>query len=456
MVKRFKTPFWLLILAICSLNLLAQSDEPEFVSLAGQFAIKLPQNYAEYKPIVAQQINGQQFNGGSYRWAIGEEQATVVYAATEVNLEKPANSELFIKAIRDDLVRRIPNSTVIGEKRTTLDGHPGLISVIQSEAGRIMGWVYLFKNRYYLLSLSISDPAKLEENVNRVTTFRVATRSDLESRFATLVDQLTPEMPSQMPVAGTSFPDSQSMRLKGKVRRIVTETEPYFGDELSGVRSIFRDEQFNEGGYLIKAVIYKAGMPDAVRAYGFLSGDRVYREQRKAVSVAFILDSKKTVELAPANTGNPLNQVFRLKYKSDSSGVLVEVRLLQADGQEWEKYTYGLGKIEHTYFPISLGLNFKKPFDSDRIKDLEILDPSGNVIETTRTSRDNDEVEYRTIDGKVQTISHERYKTQTLKYKYEFDENGNWTRRTTVLIETKNGTSVETPQFVTHRILTYY
>src|SRR5215472_5923089 len=107
--------------------------------------------------MVAYMISDREYNGGIYRWRIGMENAEIIFASTNENLEKPALSDGILKAVRDDYLKRIPSSTVIGEKKTKLDDHPGLISIVQVDSGRFMCWVYLYKNRFYLLTLTLDD-----------------------------------------------------------------------------------------------------------------------------------------------------------------------------------------------------------------------------------------------------------------------------------------------------------
>ena len=345
----------------------------------------------------------------------------------------------------------------MGEKKTSLDDHPGLISVVETDSGRIMCWIYLFKNRFYLLSLTLKDRTKIEENVNLVSSFRLATGPDMEPRYAKLIDEMTPESLPPAKPTGTVYSEVQTQHLKGKVRRIITESEPYFENGPSTIRNLVTVEIFGEDGYLLKSVTFKAGLPDAVRAYGFMEGDRAYREQRKALTTAFVSsDRKKIAEIESVNSGNPLNQIFRFKNKFDSKGGLTEMRLIREDGEEFEKFGYNPGKIEHSYYPFSEGLNFKKPLDTDRVKDVDVLDAAGNVIERTRTRRDADQVEFRSIGGKIQQISSERYKTETFKFQYDFDEKGNWIRCINILVEKKKDSVTEIPQFIIHRTITYF
>jgi hypothetical protein len=69
---------------------------------------------------------------------------------------------------------------------------------------------------------------------------------------------------------------------------------------------------------------------------------------------------------------------------------------------------------------------------------LSVLDSKGTEIEKTS---------FETGDGSVRSKS---------KYAYEFDPNGNWIKRTTSKLVTKDGNSYYAPEYVDYQTISYY
>jgi hypothetical protein len=191
---------------------------------------------------------------------------------------------------------------------------------------------------------------------------------------------------------------------------------------------------------------------ETVRLYGYLKGERAYREKRK---------EKRLVLVGSKEEKNPESEKLKtesvkIKSKFDNSGRLSEMRTVDESGNEREKVVYSAGKVERTFNPVA-GIPFlDKLGGSNKWKEVDLLDASGNVMETSRTVPDAPETESRMIDGKMQQLSRERYKTENYKYQYELDDKGNWIKRTTISVKKEKGQTVETPLRVTYRTITYY
>lgn len=425
----------------------AQSSTEDFVSIAGRFAIKLPGNYADYKTFALSEIGGKKLTGSTYRWNLGQDQATASYGAADIDLEASASAEAYLTAVKDDFVKKTA-ATVVGERKTSLEGHPGLIFILQSESGRTMYWTYLVRNRLYFLSLSLTDAERLQENVKTISTFRLATAAELDARNAALIDQLTPEPFPAESRDGRPTTDAQDMGLKGKVKFIVVEGEEFSSGAPVGFRGRGFDMTFSEAGDITKVVDYNGVMPESVRVYGYLKGERVYRERRKEKRLVLV-GSKEEKNPEPEKIKTEL---IKVKYKFDNTGRLMEMRVIDESGNEREKFVYGSGKIEHTYNPVAGIPYLDKLGGSNKTKDVDVLDANGFPTETTRTVPDAPETSYTTIGGQLQQISRPRTKTEKYKYQYELDSKGNWIKRTTFSV--KDG--AETAVRVAYRTITYY
>ncbi len=444
--------FLLLCVTAMSLTAAGRATGDEFVSIGGRFAIGLPSNYAEYKTFFDYEIGGSKFSGSTYRWELGREQAVVSYAAGRSNLEKPSNSESVLDAIRGDLLKKVSGGSIVAEKRTSLEGHPGRIHVIESNGNRTMVWIYLVKNRYYLLSLTLGDPGKVEDNVKLLSTFRLATWADLKPRYERLVEDLSPEPLPQIASKKRPTSDSQDLHLRGNVERIVTEEEEFLEGELIGVRRLSSDQEFSPNGDIVREVHYAGSLPHSVRSYGYLDGERAFVERRREAFVALISSKDKKVSARqPAN--DPKTRRFEIKYTYDSTNHLAEVRTLGENNREVERYKYTKGKVERTYFPLSSVLGLGALLEGDKVREIHILDDIGNPAETRRMTREPSPRYPPGIGNQKDADYTERFKTETYLHKYEFDDRGNWIKRTTTLLNTDKRTA--TPLYVMYRSLTY-
>lgn len=426
-----------------------QAAKEEFVSVLGRFGIMLPSNYTEFRTNLDLTIGENKFYGAMYRWSLDSDQAVISYAIGSLDLE--AKAEVFLPVFRDDYIRKTTQGSVIGEKRTSLGEHPGLIFIVDSSAGRTMAWTYLIKNRFYLMSLTLNDSAKTEEHVKLLSTFRVLSRKDLEQRYAQMIAELTPPPLTPEPATDRPTSDAQDVALKGKVKQVITEHERYFGDLLFGNRDVLSVEDYDERGNLIKSALYAGDLPRAVRAYGHKKGERVFREMRRLPDIVLARvsnDKKDHITKAP----DPEPKDFKVKYKHDRDGRLLEIKVVRDDGNELESFVYNPKNktIEHT-FDSAYNL-FGGDFNFAHNKTTSTLDANGHAIEEAYRIRDGAMPVSRS-DG-VKTIhSYEpKYRTEKIKHEYELDDRGNWIKRKTFALKDKE----PVPTFVTYRTITYY
>lgn len=440
-----------LIVLLSLAPIFGQASPSDFISIVGRFAVSLPSSYTNYQTFVGNEIGGHKFSGSTYTWQLAQDQVRITYGTTSAVLEKPSNRAIFLTTARDYFLKKTPSGSLVGEKNTTLDGHPGFIFVVQSDTGRVMHWIYLVGQRAYFLSLSLNDVDTIENNVKSVSTFRMATFAEIESSNAKLIEQLSPE-PLALEARGVKIPvDAQIFGLKGKVKTISTDTETFVDGDLTGFRSRTIDHVFNEAGDLTKVVSYDGYMPSAVRAYGFIKGERIYKERRKE-RVPMSASTKQTMP----EPDTIKNEIVKINYTLANNGQLSEMRLVDENGKELERSLFGVNKIERLYNPV-IGIPFlSKLGDFNKVKDESLLDASGNAIELTRTQRDFPDTEYRTFDGKTEQIVRDRTMTRKYKYQYEFDIVGNWIKRTMIMVKNEKNQSVEVPIDVTYRTFKYY
>ena len=416
-----------------------QPSQDEFVSIVGRFGIMLPSQYAEFRANTELSVAGETLKGSMYRWVLDSDHLVVSYATATGDLEPKA--DVFLKALRDNL-QKSSQGKVVSEKSTTLSGHPGRELVLESNGNRAMAWTYLFKNRVYLISLTATDATKTEEHVKLISTFRFVNREELQPRYAKVIEALTPPALPADPPVNRPTTDAQDAALKGPVKQILTEKEQAVGTTLLGERDLVSLEDFDQRGNLTRRVEYLDQLPHAVRTYGHVNGNRVFREIRKFPNVVMPVQGRhSSIVQVP---GEPKD--FIVKHKHDNDGRLLELRIFTDTGSQFEARVYSSNgkRLEHTYHE---GYEAFGPMFGKSTK-VSKLDDNGNPVETSERKQAGTRPNTRTVGGQIYTDREAVFRTETAKHEYELDVRGNWIKRITK-------DSVRGPS-VTYRTITYY
>ncbi len=453
MIRQIARAHLVLILIVVGQTVFAQQSQPaEFVSVLGRFGITMPAPYVDYRPFIELRTTaGQKFSTATYRWVLDSDQVVVSYGAGSINLEDPKQRDTFLTGMKNDYVAKAAHGSLLAEKPTTLSGHPGIIFGLDSDSGRAIVWIYAVKNRFYVLSLSINEPEKKDAHVQTVTTFRFLSSDDLEPRYRQLTDQLTPPPLTEPAPNKRPTNDLQDFKLLGRVKAVVTEEDKFEGTELFDDRARTSVDYYDETGNLTKSEQYSGGLPQAVRMYGYVKGERAYREMRRLPDIILKTDNPKQKDNV---TKQPTEvKIFKIKYKYNSTQ-LTEIQVSREDGQDFEKYVFSPKdkKVEHTVDPayaIFGAMNFA------RDKVISQFDDKGIVIEDT-VMIPSGKVDYEShaIPGAGYVNEYKRrYDSQKIKYTYEFDQQGNWIKRTAIIVTKEKG---DVADRVTYRKISYY
>lgn len=446
-----------LAMAICTNG--QQKAPEEFVSVIGQFGVMLPNNVRDdfRKDII--RLDNDKLITWLYRWDLDSEQAVVLYAIGKSDFESKA--DFYLEKFREAYA---PGS-VLNQKKTSFAGHPGLVSVVDSpwrsrKVSRAMIWTYLLRNRVYLMSLTLDDKARTEEHLKLMSTFRLLSPKDIEPRMTAMVEELKPEPLPLEPAPSRPTTDAQDAALKSRVKSVTTESEPYVDGSLYGARELVSVENYDEQGNIVKTVVYQNSRPARVRFYGVHKGDRAFRETRKVWK--FQADSKDKDEEPKLE-----QKLYTIKYKYDTAGNLLEMRVLSDDGKVMESAKYDLKsktvtrRYDSDYqaapsHSVVRGLLEILMIASTPGKPTEIvstLDANGNSIQDAHQVPNG---RYSRPGSNPFLITEEYfliYRTDKERHEYKFDDHGNWIQRTTFAL-TKDKGPVATE--IAYRTITYY
>jgi len=447
----------LLSVAICTNG--QQKTADEFVSVVGQFGIMLPTTIRDdFKPDILR-MEDDKLVAWEYRWNLDSDQAAIIYAVGNVDME--AKADLYLERLRDNYAP----GTIRNQKKTSFAGHPGLVSVIDSpnpirKTSRAMIWVYVLKNRVYLMSLTLDNNATMEEHLKLMSTFRLLSPTEVETRVASMLAELTPEPLAQDPAPSRPTTDAQDAALKGRVKTVTTESEPYAGELLLGTRELASIENYDEHGNIVKTVEYRNSRPVRLRLYGTNKGERAFREKRR------VWIDYKGRNNSVAREPYTEQRLYTIKYKHDPDGRLLEMRVLSDDGKEMEtaKYNLKAKTVGRRYDPDYRAIRippfgFRSLMDMIIAANLTVNVNSKDIVSTLDANGNSVEDAYQVMNGSYSRPGFDGekyypiYRTDKLQHEYKLDDRGNWIQRKTVAL-TKDKQAV--PLEVTYRTITYY
>jgi hypothetical protein len=269
--------------------------------------------------------------------------------------------------------------------------------------------------------------------VGALDSFKLLSDAEVTQRRLEKVAKAEPSPLPQQPVAPRNGSDASDEGLRGRVKSVLTESQDLSGTKSTQGRKRDSFTTYNEHGNILRAEWYDdTGIVDHITVYGFIDGSRV------AVSRWIPLESPQSLTgggiaippgwTPPIDKSDPRYQ-DRYEFKYDEKKRLTERSTFRSNGVLAYRfvYKYNENQMERWIYSgdrLSMRLVF-------------ILDDKGNEVERTIFGRDE----------------HPRSK---YSFTYEFDSSGNWTKRTTLKVVTKDGGQQLEPYSVDYRTITYY
>jgi len=235
----------------------------------------------------------------------------------------------------------------------------------------------------------------------------------------------------QSPAVQRASSDAADKGLKGKVKTVTSENALVSANGTARDRKIVSSDSFDESGNFIKRITYDfRGHPDQITVYGFLDGNRV--SSSKPIEYEYNPPPMAiSTESKPKSPKTDPRFSMRLKYDYDAGGRLASNSWYDNDGTLRIRYAYSY---------------------KDGRKDELVYDGAGKVIRKYAYTVDEKGVETRreAFDLKDSKV------TETLTYKYEFDVQGNWIKRTATKSIVKDGRTEQTEYAVDYRTISYF
>jgi hypothetical protein len=324
---------------------------------------------------------------------------------------------------------------LLSETQISLEGHPGRELKVEFPDGIAIARLYVVGNRIYQVIASLETNKKDQEPnaIKILDSFKLLSQADVEAETKRQIAEATPSPLPQEPAAKKLKSDAEDEGLKGRIKIVFTEEQDLSGTWTVQKRKPSSTEYYNEQGNLTKTESYDyMGNLFEITVYGYIDGERAsaYKEIRHEYDPPPMMIASAPGDAKAKPKYDPRYH-YKYRYKYDDKGRYTEETLFGNDGKLWTKYVYNFkGNQKETLAYDENGqLNQKH---------IATLDAQGNEVEESYF-----DVSKNSVDEKY-------------SYNYEFDQQGNWIKRTTSKWATKDGKQQFVPDWVTYRTITYY
>ena len=403
-----------------------------FVSSFGRFSITLP-NPTSFGPLTIPTPFGNA-RGHLFQWETKEATFGVGYGDAAQPLDGPVATRQFFDAAveRFNKIASANSGSVGSVKQITLDKYQGIEQRVDLFTGEVTQRTYIVSRRVYEIVAVMKNSQKVYESVavGVLDSFKVLSDADVKTQAAEKTAKAEPSPLPQTPVAQRPGTDASDESLHGNVRTVLTESEDLSGTWSVQGRKRNSFDTFNEQGNKLKTEFYDyQGNLHRIFVYGFIDGSRV------AVTRTIEREyNPPPMAIAPPPGGavkkSDARYEYKFEFKYDDKKRLTEKTWFHNNGDLWLRYVYKYNgsQMEQLVYAKDGSLNQRY---------LYTLDDKGHKVEQTYFER----------NGSTQTKE---------SYKYEFDSKGNWTKRTTSKVVTKDGREQLEPYSVYYRTITYY
>ena len=406
-----------------------------FVSLDGRFSLAFPLETQGFAALSPKQL-GFNASGGQFTWKFQQGEIVIAYldfAETEV---KGTEQELwkFTEDTKNFVLNTRPNGKLTEEKFFKLDEiHASKVSFSLSKNKLEIQRTYLVKNRLYRV-IAIFENAENETLLNKAfDTFKVISKAEVSAELQKNFEALQPPALPQEPVAAKETTDAEDENLKGKVKKIVDESEDLSGTWSVQGRKLSSVTYFNDKGNYIERDSYDSqGNAFQITMYGYIDGKRVSNSKvaRREYDPPPMAVPKAQIGESIRKTDPRYEYSFEYKYKN---GKLAEEQMVYSNGKKGLRYVsnYTEHQVEKLVFTPEGELNQKY---------LYTFDKGGNEVAQISFGLSN----------------YKFYGDRKYRSTYEFDGKGNWTKRVNSTETTENGIASFRPSSVNYRTITYF
>jgi hypothetical protein len=402
--------------------------QAEFISVEGEFTIALPEQTIGSRSVPP--IEGKTKGGKQFFW----ETPQGYFTAGFVELYSAENGKSVIQSTSADLIEQVlsDGGKLISKKEILFKGNSGLELIMRlKNAVIVIGRHYVVSKRIYTITSGWREGEDGAQQIKVLDSFKLI---DGKNALYKKIDENTPQALPQSPVSNKLKSDAQDNNLKGKVKKVIEEREELAEDGSVKIKRVSLIEDYDEKGNWLRRVYFDSqGNPYSIAVYGYIEGMRV--SNSKYIEYDYDPPAPRAPPKPAGEAPKPSDPRYQGGYEYKYvGGKLAEMQMFGSNGKKGMRYVYNRSgnQLEESVYTSDGKLNQKF---------LSILDNDGNVIEKTY---------FDLLEPKI-------YGDKKYSVKYDsFDKNGNWTKKTTLLVTIENGKEVLKPSFVNYRTITYY
>lgn len=321
---------------------------------------------------------------------------------------------------------------ITDEKYNETDSLSSSTALFSFDDGKFGIRKYLLSDdRLYVMFAQFENSTDSRFFEDAFNTFKIVGESEVNAEIQRKFEEATPEDLPQEPVLKNFQSDAKEEKLKGKVKKIVEESETITDDPNKKNRKISETSEYNKAGNLTKTVrIDYRGNPASIEVYGFIDGKRV----SKSGYLKYSYNPPPPIAVSSAQVEPPSDSHYSMSYeKKYKNGKLTEEILYRNNGKVITRriYEYKNKNIEESVYTADGKLNQKYIY---------LTDKNGQILE--RSDFD--------------IIPNKPYGDKRYSYNYEFDKQGNWIKKTASKEVTENGKTFFKPLYIYYRTITYF
>ena len=405
-----------------------------FVSLEGRFSIALPADTHGFRPVAINSPAGK-LTGDAYSWTMKEGSFTAGFADAAQSIDDAETVAKIFSNIREGMSSWAisKNGRLASDRQFDMDKHPGLEVKLEFPEGNLWQRLCVESNRIFQLVVLVKSNQLSDEAaaLKALDTFKILSAAEASAALKAKVAAAEPDPLPQEPVAARAGSDAADDRLRGAVKTVFEESESLTGTSTVSGRKPSSMEYYNKAGNLTKEELYDyKGNLFEITVYGYIDGARVssFRTIQRNYNPPPMM-APAPPGAAPTKSDSRYSNKYTFRY--DDQKRLIEKTWFLNTGQTTARdvYKYSGNQLEALFYSRDGSLNRRL---------VATVDDKGNKIEET---------EYQTLDGSIR----DKY-----SFAYEFDSNGNWTKRVASKWVTKDGKSSYVPDYIRYRTITYY
>lgn len=407
----------------------------QFASLEGRFRIALPKSIQGFAALSPKQT-GSSATGKQYTWKFDEGEVTLVFLDFPDSTMTGSASDLarITDNSKRQITQRAPSAKLLLENQSTVNGVPASYFIYDLGAnGFKTVQLFIDKKRVYRFDTAFNDRKTEKHLTSAFGTFSLITQEEVDAELRRRYEAMKPPPLPQTPAVTRRTTDAQDEGLKGKVKKVIEESEDRSGTWGVQGRKISSIEYYDQNGGLTQRDSYdSSGKPFEITVYGYLDGKRVsnYKTDNEGNVFTVMGAPSPAVSAAPRKSDPRFKYSYEYRYED---GKLVERQMVNNNGRKGMRYVYkhSPNQVEELVYSDDGKLNQRY---------VSILDANGNEIERTNFG----------------VVNFELYGDRKYKHSYEFDSAGNWIKKVTLKEVKENGVTSWQPDYISYRTITYY